>query len=156
MSHEELRLYLQTASIMEWLGESMKDWVRGKRPLCRVTINDAEVDVEVICHAVAQHIARYKRHGCAVHLAGEGEPILVCGQMAPGTTGATYRVLDALARAFPAGLTRQELNEKSGALDARGLLRDLLRREPWKTAQPFSNTRGTRGKPARYSIRGAA
>jgi hypothetical protein len=82
------------------------------------------------------------RPTCPVELSGEGEPILVHGLPAAGVVGVAYRALEALCKAFPDGLTRQQLNEAAGSKDARRALQYLEKNEPWRTARVIISDRG--------------
>ena len=63
---------------------------------------------------------------------------VVAGSIAPKLEGVGRRVVEALIRAFPAGLTSQGITAETGVSDPRNALKDLVTREPlWRAAVRF-------------------
>jgi hypothetical protein len=73
------------------------------------------------------------------------EPVFVRGRKKPPLAASTYRVIKALIVAFPIGLSKYELAEKSQYTDPHKLLADLRRSDADWAAAIDSPGRGHRG-----------
>jgi hypothetical protein len=81
----------------------------------------------------------------SVVLSGRGKPPVVRGKPKPVLTFARDNVVTALLEAGDGGLSKDELEERSGHRDARGILRRLAASDPdWAAVISFPGTTGRR------------
>jgi hypothetical protein len=87
--------------------------------------------------------------GPCVILGGENEPAVVFGKTKRPLSPTAYRVIKALLRAWPAGLTKDKLAEQSQYSDPHKILAEISQDEDWREAI----CRPGRGYRGGYSIK---
>jgi hypothetical protein len=87
----------------------------------------------------------------AVVLGGSDDPVRVCGKAKPALASTAFRVVSALAAAWPAGLRKDELAQRSDCSVPHKVLRKLCTDADWNAAIELPG----RGYRAGYRIRAA-